>query len=146
MCSLLCVCIRMGKCRALIQSMGHHTWLYVTSCHVSRLESQDNMRVSQHSSITKNAWRSPTRLMKVSMVRSAVLAIYRNLSSTESSSSARRTEFTNRLHFSAFSLHCRGSSSPIDGVYHCRCQITYVWSHTWRFQRSGRRCRMVPSP
>ncbi len=28
-CSLLCVCTWMGKCRARIPSMGHHTWLYV---------------------------------------------------------------------------------------------------------------------
>ncbi len=28
--SLLCVCTWMGKCRAQITSMGHHTWLYVT--------------------------------------------------------------------------------------------------------------------
>ncbi len=27
----VCVCVCMGKCRARIQSMGHHTWLYVTS-------------------------------------------------------------------------------------------------------------------
>jgi len=32
-CSLLCVCTWMGKCRAQILSMGHHTWLYVTSLH-----------------------------------------------------------------------------------------------------------------
>ncbi len=30
-CSLLCVCTWTGKCRARIPSMGHHTWLYVTS-------------------------------------------------------------------------------------------------------------------
>ncbi len=30
-CALLCVCAWMGKCRARIPSMGHHTWLYVTS-------------------------------------------------------------------------------------------------------------------
>ncbi len=30
-CALLCVCTWMGKCRAQIPSMGHHTWLYVTS-------------------------------------------------------------------------------------------------------------------
>ncbi len=27
-----CVCTWMGKCRARLISMGHHTWLYVTSC------------------------------------------------------------------------------------------------------------------
>ncbi len=32
-CSLLCVCTWMGKCRARIMSMGHHTWLYVISLH-----------------------------------------------------------------------------------------------------------------
>ncbi len=30
-CSLLCVCTWMGKCRARIPSMGYHTWLYVTT-------------------------------------------------------------------------------------------------------------------
>ncbi len=78
---------------------------YLAVCHVmSRIQAGVS---GQHESKPalfnhQNAWRSPTCLMKVSMVRSAVLAIYRNLSSTES------------------------SSSPIDGVYHCRCQITYV--------------------
>ncbi len=59
--------------------------------HVSRPGSQDNVRVdrpanTRHSSITENAWRSPTLLMEVSAVRSAVLAD-RNFSSTESSGS-----------------------------------------------------------
>ncbi len=41
---------------------------------------------TRHSSLTENAWRSPTLLMEVSAVRSAVLAD-RYLSSTESSGS-----------------------------------------------------------
>ncbi len=41
---------------------------------------------TRHSSLTENAWRSPTRLMEVSAVRSAVLRD-RNFSSTESSGS-----------------------------------------------------------
>ncbi len=41
---------------------------------------------TRHSSLTENAWRSPTRLMEVSTVRSAVLRD-RNFSSTESSGS-----------------------------------------------------------
>ncbi len=33
-CSLLCVCtLDVFFCRAQIQSMGHHTWLYVTTLH-----------------------------------------------------------------------------------------------------------------
>ncbi len=33
----VCVCTWMGKCRARIPSMGHHTWLYVTSLSLSSL-------------------------------------------------------------------------------------------------------------
>ncbi len=36
-CSLLCVCTWMGKCRARIPSMGQHTWLYVTSRHIKKI-------------------------------------------------------------------------------------------------------------
>ncbi len=45
-----------------------------------------NVLNTRHSSLTENAWRSPTRLMEVSMVRSAVLRD-RNFSSIESSGS-----------------------------------------------------------
>ncbi len=38
-CSLLCVCTWMGKCRAQILSMGHHIWLYVTSLSLIGLKS-----------------------------------------------------------------------------------------------------------
>ncbi len=62
--------------------------------------------------------------------------------STEEHQSANRLQGIN--------LPARGSSGLSDSVYH-QWQITSVChvpsrSHTWRFQRYGRRCHMVPSP
>ncbi len=53
---------------------------------VSRQRESSTGPNTRHSSLTENAWRSPTRLMEVSAVRSAVLRD-RNFSSTESSGS-----------------------------------------------------------
>ncbi len=35
----MCTC--MGKCRARIQSMGHHTWLYVTFIYITAILNYD---------------------------------------------------------------------------------------------------------